>query len=319
MTCPTGSALVIGAAGITVDLAGHTVQSASPFAAGDWIGIDNAGGHDGVIVKNGTVRYEAEFDLGPGRAIDFEDASDGLFQNLNTLGDIQIDGDRNRLSGVRASNYGGPAVKLEGDDNDLLQADVNSQATAVEATGARTRISDSFLGGYSAGARVSGEDAIVLRNDISGAPSTGLTVTGSGHRIVDNDLSAVWGWGLSIDGGTNVVARENRIDGGFDASAALLVEGSTGSVLNLNRVTGMSPDGILVDAASTGTLLRFNHVSGMRDDGIDVESAGTSLNSNTANENGDLGIEAVAGVTDLGGNMAARNGNPLQCQNVFCQ
>ena len=31
-----------------------------------------------------------------------------------------------------------------------------------------------------------------------------------------------------------------------------------------------------------------------------------------------LGIEAVAGVTDGGGNKAAGNGNPLQCTNVRC-
>jgi hypothetical protein len=33
---------------------------------------------------------------------------------------------------------------------------------------------------------------------------------------------------------------------------------------------------------------------------------------------GDLGIEAVAGVTDGGGNKVSGNGNPLQCTNVFC-
>jgi hypothetical protein len=30
------------------------------------------------------------------------------------------------------------------------------------------------------------------------------------------------------------------------------------------------------------------------------------------------GIDAVSGVTDLGGNTASGNGNPLQRQNVFC-
>jgi hypothetical protein len=30
-------------------------------------------------------------------------------------------------------------------------------------------------------------------------------------------------------------------------------------------------------------------------------------------------IDAAAGVTDLGGNVASGNGNPLQCRNVFCQ
>jgi hypothetical protein len=42
------------------------------------------------------------------------------------------------------------------------------------------------------------------------------------------------------------------------------------------------------------------------------------LESTTANDNGDLGIEAVAGVNDGGGNRASGNGNPAQCTGVAC-
>jgi hypothetical protein len=35
--------------------------------------------------------------------------------------------------------------------------------------------------------------------------------------------------------------------------------------------------------------------------------------------NADLGIEAVPGVIDGGGNKAGGNRNPLQCSNVFCE
>ena len=40
---------------------------------------------------------------------------------------------------------------------------------------------------------------------------------------------------------------------------------------------------------------------------------------NKAIHNGDLGIEAVPGVTDGGGNKASANGNPAQCINVSCK
>jgi hypothetical protein len=40
---------------------------------------------------------------------------------------------------------------------------------------------------------------------------------------------------------------------------------------------------------------------------------------NTANDNTDLGIEAVPGVIDGGGNKASGNGNPAQCLNVRCR
>jgi hypothetical protein len=43
-----------------------------------------------------------------------------------------------------------------------------------------------------------------------------------------------------------------------------------------------------------------------------------NITANTANDNLDYGIEAVAGVTDGGGNTASGNGNPAQCLNVAC-
>jgi hypothetical protein len=54
------------------------------------------------------------------------------------------------------------------------------------------------------------------------------------------------------------------------------------------------------------------------DDGFDVQAPGTRLRGNTADKNGDLGIEADPGVVDAGGNHATGNGNPAQCTNVVC-
>ena len=68
----------------------------------------------------------------------------------------------------------------------------------------------------------------------------------------------------------------------------------------------------------TGLVLDGNTVVRSGADGIDVRSASTTLRDNLAARNADLGIDAVAGVTDGGGNRAFGNGNPLQCTNVFC-
>ena len=59
--------------------------------------------------------------------------------------------------------------------------------------------------------------------------------------------------------------------------------------------------------------------NGNTSDGIRIDAPGTRIARNTANNNRDLGINAVAGVIDGGGNRASGNGNPLQCVNVFCQ
>jgi large repetitive protein len=86
----------------------------------------------------------------------------------------------------------------------------------------------------------------------------------------------------------------------------------------LPTFTYLEPDGFRVEAAATGTLLQNNQVYRFEDDGIDVEAPGTTVRRNAATDNGDLGIEAVSGVIDGGGNTASGNGNPLQCTNVFC-
>ena len=66
------------------------------------------------------------------------------------------------------------------------------------------------------------------------------------------------------------------------------------------------------------TLVARNFVSFAGDDGIDVNSASTTISGNLAVRNHDLGIEAVAGVTDGGGNKAFANGDPRECTNVAC-
>ena len=82
---------------------------------------------------------------------------------------------------------------------------------------------------------------------------------------------------------------------------------------------GVGRDGVRVGKKFTDTLLRRNHVSGADDDGIDVRRASTTLTRNHARHNHDLGIKAVDGVTDGGGNRASGNGDSRQCVNVKCQ
>ncbi len=70
---------------------------------------------------------------------------------------------------------------------------------------------------------------------------------------------------------------------------------------------------------ATDSLLKRNRVSGAGDDGIDVRRAATKLTRNHARHNHDLGIEAVYGVIDGGGNRASANGDSRQCVHVTCQ
>jgi hypothetical protein len=75
----------------------------------------------------------------------------------------------------------------------------------------------------------------------------------------------------------------------------------------------------VVESTAVDTLLERNVAIGADDDGIDVENARTTLTRNLALQNGDLGIEAVPGVIDGGGNKAKANGDAAQCTNISCK
>ncbi len=102
------------------------------------------------------------------------------------------------------------------------------------------------------------------------------------------------------------------------------IRSGDGNLVRGNTASG-GVDDIVVTSAATNTLIEGNLAtqaapcpSFICDDGIDVDAPGTLIRANTATNNGDLGIEAVAGVIDGGGNRASGNGNPLQCVNVAC-
>jgi hypothetical protein len=83
-------------------------------------------------------------------------------------------------------------------------------------------------------------------------------------------------------------------------------------------VARQGADGILVAAFARRTQLLRNRADRSGADGIHVLSPSTALARNSANRNARWGIEAVAGVTDGGGNAAAGNGIATQCTGVVC-
>jgi hypothetical protein len=64
--------------------------------------------------------------------------------------------------------------------------------------------------------------------------------------------------------------------------------------------------------------LKRNVAVGGGEDGFDIQSRSAKLTKNRAMRNRDLGIEAVRGVRDGGGNVGRHNGDPRQCRNIAC-
>jgi parallel beta-helix repeat protein len=300
-----GDGLVIGAGGITVNLAGHTVAG---VVSDDSVGIRNAG-HPGVVIKNGVVR---EFERG-----------------------VQLTGATgNRLRGLTVELNGSDGIDLNhSNGNQILGGTIRDNFTVVllENGSARNLVEDAVLqGNHGAGVRLdTATSNLVTGNIVNGNGSAAepltsqiLLMNSSRNRLEANDVSASSTVGIVLTGSDLNQLHGNQV--GFVGSdgnvgGVSLLGSSDRTLINGNTVANNRPgDGIFVEAGSRYSILRNNLASGNGDDGIQVDDPGTRIVGNTANDNDDLGIEAVAGVTDGGGNSASGNGNPAQCLNISC-
>jgi hypothetical protein len=144
--------------------------------------------------------------------------------------------------------------------------------------------------------------------------------TGSRNVIARNRVSDGNGIGIE-EGRGNRVARNVVVDArgmgivlGFQD-----LGGGANNVLRRNLVRDSAKDAFLVNVKEDHSVLRRNVAVGAGDDGFDVESRSAKLTRNRATRNADLGIEAVRGVIDGGGNIAGDNGDRRQCTHVSCR
>jgi parallel beta-helix repeat protein len=300
-----GDGLVVGASGITIDLGGHAVAG---LLSDDSVGIRNAG-RAHVLVKNGVVRgFERGIQLTGAtgnrlRGLTVElNGSDGI--DLNHASDNQI------LGGEIRDNFTGVLLR-DGSAGNLV---ANTVLQGNHGAGIRLELAT--------GNRLTGN--IVNGNGSAVEPLTGqiLLVSSRRNRLDTNDVSASSTIGVVLIGSDGNQLRGNQV--GFVGSdgnvgGISLLSDSDRSLLQDNTVADNRPgDGIFVEVGSDRTSLRNNLASGNGDDGIEVDDPDTRIVGNRADDNDDLGVEAVAGVTDGGGNTAKGNGNPVQCLNLRC-
>jgi hypothetical protein len=175
--------------------------------------------------------------------------------------------------------------------------------------------------------RITGVDALAFgtgilvtggaRNRIAGSDAdsrgNGIEVSGSpGTEVVHNHLGSAFGAALIVD--------SNRVLIAHNSTGNIAINSGTGNVVEHNSIVNAGApavDGLFVAAATTNTSILRNSASGWDNDGIHVESPSALIVGNTANDNGNYGIEAVPGVVSAR-NHASGNGNPAQCLNVAC-
>jgi parallel beta-helix repeat protein len=332
--CPNHG-IVIGADDVTLDLNYHRIDGDGTPAAGcdpetefcD-VGVLNRG-HDGVTIVHGSVR---QFSVGVWGLRVSHNRLLGISSSRNAccgLGFFR--GTRSLVrnsSGSRTAREGGPGMfliashdvrvlhnsfrdnghegilVLQSDHNlikgNLLAHNPNFGIILEGADRNRVRRNRSVRNGEAGIAVAPGNRNVIARNRVSHARGNGIGVDGGDHNVIAR----------------NSVRDTERVDG---IRVGFARRGAVGNMVRRNHVRGAGDDGVHVDDNARHTRLKRNHAFGAKDDGLDVRNSKTKLTRNEARRNGDLGIEAVRGVIDGGGNKASGNGDPRQCTHIACR
>ena len=355
LNCP-GDGLVVGADGIEVRLAGHTVDGTSaPGSAGIRLA-----GHDGVVVRGpGLVQ---EFDDGVRIEGGTGNRVRDLRVTLNGVGIHLVDADGGRVVGNEASDNRGPTegehrgILLEDSDGNLLSGNtvVEDDATGIGLLRSHRNRVEGNAANRADGSNiqlVQSNDNEVVGNNAVSSNGDAILLGGSRRNLVaENEVGNTSANGIFVSASSdNRILRNRGVNNDGDlvdlngSSSSNLIEGNVatrygsagirvgnfsgaavGNRVRYNELTGGDffsddiEDGIYVSSFASQTVVRGNTTNDNGDDGIDVDSPSTTIRDNVANGNDDLGIEAVAGVTDGGGNSASGNGNPVQCTGVAC-
>jgi hypothetical protein len=358
VNCPDNG-LVIGADNITLDLNGHVIDgdgtpfpSCPPDTACD-VGVDNSAGHSHVTIKDGSIR---QFDtgvlvIGGGAAGDH--IRDLAVLHTGTVGIVVTQTTRTVIDHNVVRDPGVVAVFLTSSAKARVASNVASGSTGYAMflpDDSNSRIVHNRLTVSEHGFAIGGTGNVVRGNMVTNSGGSIDVFDGAvSTRVEFNRLSRV-GDGVIVGVASGTVVAHNAVNrtGGDDRGGfGVILDGSVGSTVKQNIIRATGPgiyvahldaptpprnnrvignvttskntDGILVDPDAVGTVLLRNLAVHSGDDGIDVRAPGTTVTRNTANANHDLGISAVPGVIDGGGNQAAGNGNPAQCTNIACR
>ena len=150
----------------------------------------------------------------------------------------------------------------------------------------------------------------------------GITLGPGSHNVIAKNRVSRGRDGIRIEKGHGNLVVDNVVTHARRAGIRLGIPhpflGGAHNTVRGNLVKASRIDGLLVNEKDDHSLLTHNTARGAGDDGFDIQSRSAKLTKNLALRNGDLGIAAVRGVIDGGGNKASGNGDQRQCTNIVC-
>ena len=162
---------------------------------------------------------------------------------------------------------------------------------------------------------------IIDRNRLVGR---GIEITEGSRSVITRNWVSGSIRGIRISEAADTTVLRNTVVG--NGVGIWAVNSAYRTRVERNLAYGNTEDGIQVECCESAVVRNVATANG--DDGIYVALGGTDefgpdrVTANTANYNGDLGIEALGvglGVVDGGHNRARHNGNPAQCVGVECK
>jgi hypothetical protein len=195
----TGSGVVVGAAGITVDLHGFRIRSDRSLVH---YGIDDSLGYDHVTVRNGAL-------------INF------------TYGVFAFNADHVSISGLVVSGSPGYGIDITGDEGSVKSSTASGNSGfGMFLDGAQPSVTSSVASGNgSAGIQAYGNSASITSSTASGNGGGGVAVVGDAPRLKGNSASGNGfagggsdgiGLGIDVSGYTTLPKGRNVARGNDD-------------------------------------------------------------------------------------------------------
>jgi CSLREA domain-containing protein len=307
-----GNGLVIGAANITLDLDGHTIDG-----TGLGVGILN-NGHDNVTITNGFVQeFDFGVQLGDGTAgnvvsgitlllnqeagihlIDADDGSNGNTIRDNTLIDNNYgvwlaDGTQFALvRGNTLTSNSADGIRVEGSSSNRIEANTVSESSgagvALAAASNNTVVGNTLSTNSGAGVAVGetglpANDNLVEGNTITGSSGAGISVVeSSGNDLIGNVATLGGSAGIELELAQDTLVRGNEITGN---AGGIELSGSSDNVIEANTVSGNNGTGISLEGSSLRNVVLLNSVHGNSGEGIYVGDSTDAANGNLIERN----------------------------------
>jgi hypothetical protein len=280
LVCAGQEGIIVGAAGITIDLKGHVLRGdRTAFMAG----IEDGTGFNHITIKNGVVR---NFDFGV-------IAQAGVGPN---------DASRVSISQLTVSGNIGIGVFVQGDQASISTSTASWNSIGIDVIGDSATIKSSTASSnVQHGIAVLGDLASISSVTVSGNQQLGIRVQGDSASIKAATAPGN-GQGIVVQGDAPSVSSSTASGNG----RGIFLEGTSASVTS-SSASGNDNEGVAVDGGPSASIKSVT-ASGNGLAGIDVTSASASIVSSTVSGNGTEGIHVDGDAAKVSGNRAETNG-----------